>query len=170
MRGLDDDTALAVDRNNLMRVAHRAKRVDCSKQLNLPLAEIVFPDAFTKTATGLRFLIYDSRHHEEGEPVIFIFASPIGLEQLRLRDHWSADGTFWCVPRLFGSLYTVHANIGSSSVPAAYMLLQNRHEDTYKRALRALVRYGSLQGVAPTTFMHGMPLVHFNPTQKTWAF
>lgn len=157
MLGLDEDMALAVDRNNLLRVAHRAKRLDGSRQLNLPLADIVFPEAFTKTATGQRFLIYDSRRHEEGLPVIFIFASPQGLAQLRLRDHWSADGTFWVTPRLFDSLYTVHANIGSSSVPAAYMLLEDRHEDTYTRALRALLLHGNLQGVAPSTFMHGSP-------------
>lgn len=155
MYALEDEVAVAVDRNNLLRVANRAKRLDGSRQLNLPLAEIVFPDAFTKTATGLRFLLYDSRLHELGESVIFIFASPQGLAQLRLRDHWSADGTFWCTPRLFNSLYTVHANIGASTVPAAYMLLQDRHETTYTRALQALVRYGNLQGVAPTTFMHG---------------
>ncbi|KAH7714436.1 hypothetical protein AAVH_18213 [Aphelenchoides avenae] len=106
---------------------------------------IIFPDAFTKTATGQRFLIYDSRQHEPGE-------------SLKLRDNWSADGTFWCTPRLFDSLYTIHANIGSSSVPAAYMLLQNRRGETYTRALRALVRYGNLQGVAPTTFMHDFEL------------
>ncbi|KAH7718010.1 hypothetical protein AAVH_14521 [Aphelenchoides avenae] len=158
MLGVEDEVAVAVDRNNLLRVANRAKRLDGSKQLNRPLAEIVFPDVFTKTATGLRFLLYDSRLHEPGESVIFIFASAQGLEQLRLRDHWSADGTFWCTPRLFDSLYTVHANIGSSSVPGAYMLLQNRTEATYTRALRALVRYGNLQGVAPSTFMHDFEL------------
>lgn len=155
MLGLEDDVALAVNRSNLLRVANRAKRLDGSRVLNQPLALIEFPDAFTKTATGLRFLIYDSRLHEPGEPVIFIFASPQGLEQLRLRANWSADGTFWCTPRPFEQLYTVHANIGSSSIPGAYMLLEDRHEDTYTRALRALIRYGNLHGVAPTTFMHG---------------
>lgn len=155
MRGLEDDVALAVDRKNLLRVAHRAKRLDGSRQLNVPLADIVFPEAFTKTATGLRFLIYDSRLHEPHETVIFIFASPSGLQQLRQRDNWSADGTFWVTPRLFDSLDTVHANIGTSSVPGAYMLLQDRHEETYKRALRALLRYGNLRDVAPSTFMHG---------------
>lgn len=158
--GAPEDVALAVDRRNLLRVANRAKRLDGSRQVNMPLAEIVFPEVFTKTATGQNFLLYDSRHHEDGLPVIFIFASQTGLQQLRQRDHWSADGTFWSTPKLFDQVYTIHANIGSSSIPAAYMLLQNRDEVTYKRALRALIRHGNLQGIAPTTFMHGnMPWV-----------
>ncbi|KAH7662589.1 hypothetical protein AAVH_43449, partial [Aphelenchoides avenae] len=156
--GIEDDVALAINRQNLLRVANRAKRLDGSQQLLRPLPAIVFPEAFTQTATGQQFLLYDSRQHEPGQSVIFIFASPSGLEQLRLRDHWSADGTFWCTPRLFDSLYTVHANIGSSSVPAAYMLLQNRQQATYERALRALVNHGNLRDVAPTTFMHDFEL------------
>lgn len=153
--GVADDVALAIDRRNLLRVANRAKRLDNSRLLLRPLADVEFPEAFTKTATGQRFLLYDSRQQEPGESIVFIFASPSGLQQLRQRDHWSADGTFWCTPRLFAQLYTIHANIGSSSVPAAYILLQNRDQATYTRALRALVHHGNLRNVAPTTFMHG---------------
>lgn len=157
MLGLAAEVALAVNRLNLLRMANRLKRLDGSGQVNQPLGNIVWPEAFTVTAGNPpeTFLLYDSRRNEEGESVIFIFASPHQLQQLREHDHWSADGTFWCTPRLFDQLYTLHANIGTSSVAAAYILMQDRLETTYVRALRALVLHGGLQGVAPRTIMHG---------------
>lgn len=163
MLGLEPDVALAINRQNLLRVANREKRADGSSQLNRPLADIVWPQAFTQTAGNPPepFLIYDSRQMEPDASVLFIFSSPEQLRQLRECNHWSADGTFWCTPRLFDQLYTLHANIGTSSVAAAYVLMQDRQEATYVRALRALIRAGGLQGVTPTTIMHGTLLYRF---------
>lgn len=159
MEGVDNEVALAVKRSNLLRVTHRAKRLDGSQMVNRDPALIEWPPVFKQTSTGNRFLLYDSRAPGEapGQPVIFIWASATQLAQLRDNAQWSGDGTFWSRPQNFGQLYTLHANIGHSSVPAAYILMQSRTEDMYVRAFRALIRLGGLYGVAPTSIMHGTP-------------
>lgn len=155
LTGVDDGVALAVKRSNLLRVTQRAKRIDGSQMVNRPPAEIEWPPAFKETATGEKFLLYDSRADSPADPIIFIWASPTQLAQLRECAHWSGDGTFWSRPYNFDQLYTLHGNIGHSSVPAAYILMQSRTEATYVRAFRALIRLGGLFGVSPTSIMHG---------------
>ena len=45
---------------------------------------------------------------------------------------WMMDGTFKCVPNLFGQLYTVHGEIGGYVVPLVFMLLPNKQAATYR--------------------------------------
>ena len=155
LTGVDDEVVLAVKRANLLRVAQRAKRIDGSQMVNRLPREIEWPPVFKETATGNRFLLYDSRDDWREEPVFFIWASPVQLAQLREHPHWSGDGTFYSRPYNFEQLYTLHANIGHSSIPAAYILMQSRTEVMYVRAFRALMRLGGLFGVSPTSIMHG---------------
>ncbi|XP_022171031.1 uncharacterized protein LOC111034225 [Myzus persicae] len=54
-------------------------------------------------------------------------------------EHWLCDGTFSCVPSIFHQLYTIHGINYSKVVPAVYILLPNKKEDTYKRMFLALI-------------------------------
>jgi hypothetical protein len=174
VRGLPDEVAQRYRRINLMRVANNAKRENGAAFVNRAVALIDFNEAYSTTATGQEFLLYDSRNGpgpEQGLPVIFIFASATGIKSLREADHWGSDGTcyasgdviianfsgtFDVAPPQFDSLYTVHAmRDDHSAVCAAYMLLPDKKDETYLRAIRALVREARLQNAGPATVMAG---------------
>jgi len=53
-------------------------------------------------------------------------------------EHWLFDGTFSCVPSIFHQLYTILGINCSKVVPAVYILLPNKREDTYKRMFLSL--------------------------------
>ncbi|KAH7701664.1 hypothetical protein AAVH_31200 [Aphelenchoides avenae] len=154
IRGLPDDVAQRLRRGNLLRVATNAKRGHGAVNVNRPAAEIMFTDAYSTTAAGEEFLLWDSRQTEPNLPPIFIFASATGIQSLRNATDWGSDGTFSVAPPQFDSLYTVHAmRDDHSAVCAAYMLLPDRTGATYLRALRALIREGHLENAAPATIM-----------------
>lgn len=159
LRGADDDVVLALPRDNLLRLVSNARQVAGARQVNRPaLGAIVFPDAFKTTAMGDAFLLVDSRVDQPAQSVFFIFASPVQLREIRQRQHWAVDGTFYCTPSHFDSVFTIHVHIGHSSVPVAYFLLQDRTEATYRRALTAFVDAADLRFVQPASIMSGKPL------------
>jgi len=162
-----------------MRVANNAKRDNGAGFVNRPVATIEFNEANSTTAAGGEFLLYDSRDNdaERGLPVIFIFASATGIQSLREAKDWGSDGkhnavtfhlsvslvgTFDVAPPQFDSLYTVHAlRDDHSALCAAYILLPDKKDDTYLRALRALIREARLENAGPSTIMAGMFCLSF---------
>jgi len=92
VRGIDDDLAQRVRRGNLLRVAHNAKRDNGAANVNRPVAYIEFTEAYSTTAAGEQFLLYDSRPHERGLEPFFIFASATGIRSLREARNWGSDG------------------------------------------------------------------------------
>lgn len=157
LRGADEDVVMAMPRDNLLRLVSNARRLEGARQVNRPaVADVVFPDAFKNTALGDAFLLFDSRTTQPGESVIFIFSSAAQLRELRRRQHWAVDGTFYCTPTHFDSVFTVHTHIGHSSVPVAYFLLQDRKETTYRRALEAFVVSARIQYIQPASIMSGI--------------
>ncbi|KAH7684639.1 hypothetical protein AAVH_40854, partial [Aphelenchoides avenae] len=115
LRGAGDDVVLALPRDNLLRMVSNARQAAGARQVNRPaVADIAFPDAFKTTATGDAFLLVDSRVAQPAGSVFFIFASPVQLREIRQRQHWAVDGTFYCTPAHFDSVFTIHVHIGHS--------------------------------------------------------
>ncbi|KAH7700530.1 hypothetical protein AAVH_32347 [Aphelenchoides avenae] len=169
LRGADDDVVLALPRDNLLRLVSNARQVAGARQVNRPaLGAIVFPDAFKTTAMGDAFLLVDSRVDQPAQSVFFIFASPVQLREIRQRQHWAVDGTFYCTPSHFDSVFTIHVHIGHSSVPVAYFLLQDRTEATYRRALTAFVDAADLRFVQPASIMSDFELAAINALRATF--
>lgn len=91
-RGLPDNVAGHVRRANLLRVANNAKRGHGADHVNRHVNDIEFTEAYSTTATGEEFLLFDSRRTEPGHPPIIIFASATGIQCLRESRNWGSDG------------------------------------------------------------------------------
>lgn len=163
LRGADNDVVLAVPRENLLRVANNARRLEGARHVNRAnLADVDFPDAFKTTDVGDQFLLVDSRRlPQPPTSTFFVFASPVQLRELRQRQHWAVDGTFYCTPTHFDSVFTIHVHVGHSSVPVAYFLLQDRKETTYRRALTTFLDAANLRFAQPVSIMSGNCLIAF---------
>jgi hypothetical protein len=90
-------------------------------------------------------------------PVIFIFASLDGLQQLKKYRDWSIDGTFFSAPKNFTQLFTLNVFVGKSTAPCVYFLLPDKKGATYKRALATL--HAKVPGLDPTSIMSGKPII-----------
>jgi len=99
-RGMPDAVAQRIKRQNLLRVANNAKRGHGADQVNKPADEIEFTEAYSTTAAGEHFLLYDSRHPEAGQPPIVIFASATGIQSLRGSRDWGSDGNCHLIKRM----------------------------------------------------------------------
>ena len=53
----------------------------------------MFPERFTTTATGEKFMILNTSNQQDS-PIILGFASPSQLELLKTSEIWMADGVF----------------------------------------------------------------------------
>ena len=132
-------------RRNIRR--HR-QRLSRSRPLPLNTQELVLTDEHTKTKDGQDFLLFDSGPVEKR---ILIFGTQKNLENLCQASHWSLDGTFKTVPRIFLQLYTIHALVNDRSVPLIYALLPDKSQTTYSNLLEQLK---SLKhDLAPKTIM-----------------
>ena len=60
------------------------------------------------------------------------------MEALCQASHWSPDGTFKTVPRIFLQLYTIHALVNDRSVPLIYALLPDKSQTTHSNLLQQL--------------------------------
>ena len=57
------------------------------------------------------------------------------------------DGTFKCVPNLYGQFYTIHGEIGGYVVPLVFALLPNKQAAMYRTLFDRLFAYATLLGV-----------------------
>jgi hypothetical protein len=78
------------------------------------------------------------RKDDLGVPRIVCYASNFGLGLLRKAECWSSDGTFSTCPDPFFQLYTVHAHLGATSYPAAFLFLPGKKKLHYREALQEL--------------------------------
>ena len=82
-------------------------------------------------------VLYDSGHEDPSRFLI------LGEQELLLKleqaNLWLGDGTFSVCPELFYQLYTIHCKIGINYPPCVYILLQDKRQNTYIRALQALM-------------------------------
>ena len=91
----------------------------------------MIPDKFKTLDTGEKFLQFDSG--VEDPLRVLIFASSSGIEDLRRYRNWTTDGTFKATPRSFYQLYTIHIQLGGSSIPRIFALLPNKAEEVYTK-------------------------------------
>ena len=87
------------------------------------------PQEYTPTNAGDPFLRWDSGDEDR----ILVFVSQEKLNALENNAEWFMDGTFDCVPLIYGQLFTIHALIGGVVVPCVYALLPNKTKITYTR-------------------------------------
>ena len=115
----------------------RRQRLCSSHSQPLPLdaQELVLTDEYTKTQNGEDFLLYDSGSVEKR---ILIFGTHENLNYLCRARHWSLDGTFKTVPRIFSQLYSIHGFLNDRSVPLIYALLPDKCQTTYANFLDQL--------------------------------
>jgi hypothetical protein len=74
-------------------------------------------------------------------PRIIAYASNFGLSMLKKAETWSGDGTFSVCPEPFYQVYTIHAHLGKTSFPSAFIFLPGKKRVHYHEALRALKEF-----------------------------
>lgn len=116
----------------------RSKKIEAFPIQN-GLEGMVIPEIYKKTDKDKQFLMYDS---EDGKNRFLMFCTSKNLKILKKCSFWQADGTFKCVPVLFGQLYTIHGKFeyenSSKTLPLVFFLLPNKNKKTYKAALSVL--------------------------------
>ena len=104
-----------------------------SNALNLSL------EGYTQLADGSQFLICDEISASNQR--IIIFAKFNHLIKLVNCTHIFMDGIFYCSPRMFDSLYTIHGEVAEGLiVPLVYVLSTSRSVEIYKLCFRSLCR------------------------------
>ena len=122
--------------NNMKRVIRRARKRKGAMPANpLSLQDLVIPDEFKKTLKSQDFLLYDSG---QGDKRTLIFSTHRNLQLLARSQHWYADGTFKTVPPLFAQLYTIHGLINNNIVPAVFVLMSEKTEESYRMVFSKL--------------------------------
>ena len=119
-----------------------------SQPLPLDAQELVLTDEYTKTQKGDDFLLYDSGFVEKR---MLIFGTHENLHYLCRAKHWSLDGTFKTVPRIFSQLYTIIGFLNDRSVPLIYALLPDKCQTTYVHFLDQLKKINP--DLAPESIM-----------------
>ena len=60
------------------------------------------------------------------------------MEFLSGNEKWGADGTFSVVPLLFDQLWTIFGRLDHTYVPAVYVLMNRRTEESYRFVIERL--------------------------------
>jgi len=116
------------------------------KRRNLPQTpttrdDIEIGGAWGSTLRGDRFVIPGP------DKDMLLFATDLNIRKLATCNLWLMDGTFKCVPTLFGQFYTIHGEIGGYIVPLFFALLPNKQATTYRAMFQRLVSYATILGV-----------------------
>lgn len=97
-------------------------------------SSLILPEDFKITDKGKHFLLFDSGVDDTDR--ILIFGTNENIQHLYFSPYWYMDGTFKTVPKLFQQLFTIHGKVGNIVVPLVYILLLNKLEATYVRAIK----------------------------------
>jgi len=89
-----------------------------------------------RTVGNSEFLLFDGWQENNR---ILIFASTKCKEFLATSTKWGADGTFSVVPLLFNQIWLIFGRLHRTYVPAVYVLMSNRTEDSYRFVLNKLL-------------------------------
>uniref|UniRef100_A0A914D1S9 FLYWCH-type domain-containing protein n=1 Tax=Acrobeloides nanus TaxID=290746 RepID=A0A914D1S9_9BILA len=96
-----------------------------------------------------------------GNDRFLIFARPKFLRKLSASDQWFMDGTFGILPEVFGDnaqLLTIHARYQNShhTIPCAYVVMQDKRQDTYERVFADLGLQGVIDGNVEMNLQYAM--------------
>ena len=97
----------------------------------------VIPQQYQLTATGERFLLFDSGVGDANR--MLIFATDDGLQMLANSPQWFSDGTFKLCPEIFFQIYTLHALSNNEVLPCVFALLPSKTEATYTNFLMTIL-------------------------------
>lgn len=117
-----------------VRTALKRRRATVRPALPKTLEELTLSGDWTLTSSGGRFLQIDDGTHDR----IPGFFSEESLQIVCDARTLLMDGTFRVVPRLFGQLYTIHAEFLGEIMPMCYFLLPNKSRETYVRLFRLM--------------------------------
>lgn len=126
-------------RPSMERLVRCKRRPADAKDLDKDPSDVIWQPESRVLDDGRCFLLIDSRDLSNAGSIFFIFASDHCISQLKISKRWAVDGTFYSAPDWFTQLYSINAFIGDSTVPCVNFLLQDKKEDTYRRAFNALV-------------------------------
>lgn len=102
-------SAEIVSTQQLVQTINRVRQDPEAPKNPTTLAEIVFSEKYSKTASGKDFILFDSgTFSDEDDNRIIIFGTRENLDFLAKCHSWYMDGTFNIAPRLFQQLYTIH--------------------------------------------------------------
>ena len=125
------------------------RRVERSRQktLNCPPIphnwyDMEIPDNLKVNSAGEAFIILEQTFADGRKA--FGWCSPSCREVLNDSECWFGDGTFSCVDfTLFTQLFVITAKTGTGkTIPAAYFLLPNKENASYKAAFSSLAELG----------------------------
>jgi hypothetical protein len=91
----------------------------------------------TRTERAEDFVLADTGA-DDAERII-MFGSPTDVERLSSCSSWLADGTFKAAPSLWYQLWVIHGLYANRTVPLIYVLLPDKKESSYKRAIGLLI-------------------------------
>lgn len=166
MQDLDEESMFRMPKRKAMRVRIQRKRMRLEGGIEREpdsIETFIIPQNYrivTINGEEQRFLLHDDRdewgddEEAEAEPHrrrIIIFATNCMLQQLATAQTWMCDGTFKVVPKLHYQLYTIHGIRLGSSLPCVYMLLPDKTQTTYTRALNVLSN--AQAGLQPDTIV-----------------
>ncbi|XP_052119465.1 uncharacterized protein LOC127748746, partial [Frankliniella occidentalis] len=174
------------ERRSMKRTFNRLRNAAANLPVNPKSLEDVgeIPADYTITRGRKQFLIFDSYFDEDDEDDededveerdrrrrqnrILIFASKDHLRKLAASSVWHLDGTFDTPPEIFAQILTMHGEYHNETLPLVYALLPNKTQDTYHRAIDAVIdaceRY-RLRRPAPRTVITDMEKGLMNAVQ-----
>jgi len=156
-RNLNDDEAnLMPNVSALERIIERVRYDQNAITINeANLENIQFFGKYRRTKDDKRFLVYDSRLLQPGLPIFFLFISRFSARILKNNANWAGDGTFKTCPNNMLQIYTVNALIGYSSLPCAFVFMEDRTEESYLRVFSALSDRLGEEFIGPDSFLTG---------------
>lgn len=110
------------------------------------------PEQYRYTNGGELFLQYDSGPSRLSR--LLLFATSRDLDFVAGCSHWFCDGTFSVCTPVFAQLYTVHGVHRSEARPAAYALLPDTEERTYRQMFDVLKSLTGRGGPLTVTVDH----------------
>ena len=105
---------------------------------SIPIERIGFeiPQNFKYLPDGSSFLQIDTGSNDTKS--LLIFATDKGFNDVQTASSLAMDGTFKYSPSAWYQLFTIHCLIKGSSFPQIFILMHDKHEITYGRALTEL--------------------------------
>lgn len=108
-----------------------------------------------------------NEYEEELQRRLLIFGTNAMVNVLKNATEWMMDATFKVVPSLFYQLLIIHAIFNGHVFPVLYILMPNKQEDTYNRALNMVK---NIVGVnqSPQLVVADLELGLHNAILQTW--
>lgn len=101
--------------SQLVQTVNRVRKDPQAPRNPKTVAELRFPEVYTKTRNNENFILFDSalsgEDYDDESFRIIMFGTEKNLDFLVGCSEIYMDGTFWVTPSLFSQLYTLHGKI-----------------------------------------------------------